>query len=206
MPSHYLNQYWFIEHLWTNFNEIWDIQTFSFKKINKEMSSAKWRLFCVRPQYVAQLEFTELGNTLDAIFMSWILYVFYKWLCNLKNRKDKIPIFSHTTCPIPISLVALGYFPFRWHVPCDDRYIYVMVSYVFVGLDHVCGPVTCWQHDLGWGACNLLPSKPWWWKNTRDIWALLDFCEEATPTRRLLRTKYKLCRHFISIVLRINII
>ena len=39
---------WSIEPLGTNFNEILiEIQTLSFKKMHLEMSSAKWRWFCL---------------------------------------------------------------------------------------------------------------------------------------------------------------
>ena len=55
-PGHYLNYCWFIVfvHMGTNPSEIWitNLQQFSHKEMGLKMSSAKWRLFMSRPQYI----------------------------------------------------------------------------------------------------------------------------------------------------------
>ena len=63
--------------LWTNFNEILiEIQTFSFKKMRMQMSSGKWRPFCIGLNVLTfvllrsyiQLHLQQIWNTLISLF------------------------------------------------------------------------------------------------------------------------------------------
>ena len=92
-PSHYLNLCWNIVY-WTFRHKLqWiGIQSFSFKKLHLQMSSAKWRLFCLGLNELKTMKVNILNEDIvntDVCRMlygvCWPLIIYILWFISLHN-------------------------------------------------------------------------------------------------------------------------